>query len=127
MIAVRDERLAAAERRARQQLGAGNGEGALRSVQRGLAVDANDAALLALVPEILRDAQSRAMRALRAAEKVGAVAVSSKEFDAARLSQGNADRLRDAGQDQEAIRAYWDAARQFTKAAEPTLPAPPLS
>jgi len=125
VIAVRDERLAAAERRARQQLGAGNGEGALRSAQRGLAVDANDTALLALVSEILRDAESRAMRARRAAEKVGAAAVSSKEFDAARLSQADADRLRDAGQHQEAIRGYWEATRLFTKAAEATPPAPP--
>jgi hypothetical protein len=123
-IVARDERVLAAERRARRQIGAGNPEEALKSITQGLAIDANDETLLALLRDIARDAQGRAMRAMRAAEKVGSVAVSSKEFAAGKVAQVDADRLHEAGQHQPAIKAYLDAARYFTKAAEMTPPVP---
>jgi Caspase domain len=104
------------EQQARQQLDAGNVEQALTSVQKGLSIDSSDAGLRAVLNEILKNAQARAVRASGAAEKTGAVA--SKELGAARKAQLEADRSRDAGSLERAIRGYWNAAKLYDEAAK---------
>ena len=79
-VTTRNDAVIAAERSAREQLEAGNADLALRSVEQGLAVDANDAGLQHVLADIFKNAQARVSQASRAAEKAGPAAVSSKEF-----------------------------------------------
>jgi tetratricopeptide (TPR) repeat protein len=123
----RNEVAVSAESAARRQLEAGNPQEALRSLRPGLAIDSTDAGLLALLLKIEADAQSRASNAERAADKAGSVALSSPAFADAKRSLQEAERLRDLGRHEAAIRRYWDTARLFGEAAatKPPRPAAP--
>jgi hypothetical protein len=120
---ARDERVAEAEKRGRQQLSAGDADGALRTVHRGLAIDATDSGLQALLTDILQDAQVDVARSAETALRVGTPAVASKEFETATSVRAEADRHRDAGRKEYATRRYLDANRLFERAAQ----APPVT
>ncbi len=87
-------------------------------------MDATDAGLLELLLKIEAEAQLRAANAEKGAEKAGALATSSRAFAEAKRSQKEAERLRDQGRHDAAIRRYLEAARLFGDAAA-TKPAPP--
>ena len=124
-VNVRDSAVTKAEASGREQLKVGNTDRALKTVQQGLATDANDAGLKRLLDTILETAESRATGAARAAEKVGSVAVSSKEFAAAQRAQTNADASRKAGRHEQALNGYHEATRLYGEAAKITADPPP--
>jgi Caspase domain len=115
--AARDERLAGAEKRARQQLGAGDTENALKTARWGLGIDATDTGLQAVLNDILRDAQADTARSAEAALRAGKPAVASKDFETATRLRAEADGFRDAGRKEFAARRYIDADRLFERAA----------
>jgi tetratricopeptide (TPR) repeat protein len=121
---TRNEVVVSAESAARRQLEAGKPGEALRSLRRGLAVDATDAGLQELLLRIEADAQSRVSNAENAADKAGSVAMASPAFADAKRFQKEGERLRDQGRHEAAIRRYLDAARLFGEAAA-TKQAPP--
>ena len=117
---TRNETVIAAERSAREQLESGNVDLALRSIEQGLAVDADDGGLRQLLADIFKTAQNRVTQASRAAEKVGPAAMSSKESAAAKSAQLDADQARKAGRNAQSLRGYREAARLYGEAAKVT-------
>jgi tetratricopeptide (TPR) repeat protein len=124
-VNTRNEAVIRAEGSAREHLQAGNVDLALRSIEQGLAVDANDTGLQQLLADIFKNAQNRTTQASRAAEKSGPAALSSEEFAAAKSAQLDADQARKAGRNAQALRGYREAARLYGEAAKVTAVPPP--
>ena len=120
----RSEVVVSSESAARRHLEAGNLVEALKSLRLGLTVDATDAGLQELLLKIEAEAQLRASNAEKGPEKAGTLAMESKAFANAKRNQKDAERLRDQGRHEIAIRHYLDAARLFGEASA-TKPAPP--
>jgi hypothetical protein len=122
-VVVRDAAVVDAERRARQQLASGDAATAFHTVKKGLAVDAKDTALRALLRQIVLDAQQDAKKAEQTARAAGAHAVGSKEFQSAAALVDDASGHRAAGRPEDAVPVFWQATGLFEKAAR--TPAPP--
>ena len=111
---VRDSRVKDAERRATQQLAAGNQRSALRYIDSGLRVTPNDAPLLKLRRDVMAAAQQDAEEARRAVRAAGASGATFRTADE-HLQSGHRERR--AGRDREAIDEYWEATTGFRSAA----------
>jgi hypothetical protein len=114
-----------AERRARQQLASGDAGTAFHTVKKGLAVDAKDTALRALLRKIVVDAQQDAKKAEQTARAAGAHAVGSKEFQSAAALVDDANGHRAAGRPEDAVPAFWQATELFEKATRTPAPTTP--
>ena len=104
---IEDEVVVSAESAARRQLEAATCRKHSRSLRLGLTVDSTDAGLLELLlKEIEAEAQLRASNAEKGPEKAGTLAMESQAFADAKRNQKEAERLRDQGRHEVAIRRY---------------------
>jgi hypothetical protein len=115
-----------AERRARQQLAKGDAATAFHTIKKGLAVDAKDTALRALLGNVVVEVQRDTEKAEVTARTAGAHAIGSKEFQSATARLAEANGHRAAGRPEDAVPAFWQATELFEKAARTPAPkAPP--
>jgi hypothetical protein len=82
----------------------------------GLKIDPKDAVLRRIVSELLRDAQAANDRAKQEAGTAGRGFAAVAEFAQGVQKDAEAAKLLGTGQDEAAIRSYWAAADDFTKA-----------
>ena len=108
---VRDARVADAERRALQQLNAGNPRRAMDFIKEGLGIAPDDAGLRKLRRDIRSTAQRDAEAARRKAVDAGLSQSSSFRTADAHLEAGH--RGTKAGREEQAIGEYWEAATGF--------------
>lgn len=123
---VRDSRVVTAERRAVQQIAAGNSRRAMDYIKEGLGIAPDDAGLRKLRRDIRGTAQRDAEAARRRAVDAGLRPSSSFWAADAHLEAGHRDTR--AGREEDAIGQYWEATTGFREAkADPVAtdkPAP---
>ena len=101
---------------ARQQIAAGERQAALETLRSGLALDATDAELNALIDEQIRVARQAATQAGAAAAKRGQR--SSAVFQDAQTRERQAESLMRAGDRVPAIEAFWAATSRYNQVPE---------
>ena len=120
-----DSEIERLSRLARQFFLRGQRERALSSAQQGLALDRTNAELLALLKRIVDD--SRADAAAQRQAAVDRRATAAPAFDRGDKSMTRGDQLLHDGQDDTAVRSFWDAAKFFRDAAPPASPGVPVA
>jgi eukaryotic-like serine/threonine-protein kinase len=111
-----EEQLRAVRVTARQQIAAGDRQGALETLSRGLALDAGDPEVSGLLDDLARVAR-------RAASEAGAAAAtrgqrSHTAFRDAQAREREADSLLRAGDRVPAIRGFWAATSRYSQVPE---------
>jgi serine/threonine protein kinase len=123
-----EEQLSAARDMTRRQMAAGERQGALDALIRGLALDTEDPALNALAQDLAIAARRTAIEARTAASERGANPKSSAEFRSGQGQESAADGFVRAGDRVRGIRTFWAAAALYNKArgvaGQPSVPAP---
>jgi hypothetical protein len=113
--ADREEQLRAVRVTARRQFAAGDRQRALATIKRGLALDANDAEINALVEEMSRAARQAAAEARAAAGRRGRA---STAFADAQARERQGESLMRSGDRVAAIEAFWDASSRYNQVAD---------